>query len=130
MKIPLSYILSSQVNCLEPHPNAPILATSGLDHDIKLWVPTAEEPTALDGLKNVSSIICLKDAWACEWEGTNKNITQFQPTSVAVNFKISQPITINVNTYAHNFIRRQTGQREANIVNFLSGWLVSIVLGD
>ncbi|XP_055629270.1 DDB1- and CUL4-associated factor 8 isoform X2 [Toxorhynchites rutilus septentrionalis] len=27
------------VNCLEPHPEYPILATSGLDHDIKIWVP-------------------------------------------------------------------------------------------
>ncbi|RMX60890.1 hypothetical protein pdam_00003491 [Pocillopora damicornis] len=42
-----------QVNCLEPHPFAPILATSGLDHDVKIWLPTAEEPTSLDGLKNV-----------------------------------------------------------------------------
>lgn len=41
------------VNCLEPHPFAPILATSGLDHDVKIWLPTAEEPTSLDGLKNV-----------------------------------------------------------------------------
>lgn len=41
------------VNCLEPHPFAPILATSGLDHDVKIWLPTAEEATNLDGLKNV-----------------------------------------------------------------------------
>ncbi|XP_058838341.1 DDB1- and CUL4-associated factor 8 isoform X2 [Topomyia yanbarensis] len=27
------------VNCLEPHPEFPIMATSGLDHDIKIWVP-------------------------------------------------------------------------------------------
>ncbi|XP_055605863.1 DDB1- and CUL4-associated factor 8 [Uranotaenia lowii] len=27
------------VNCLEPHPEFPILATSGLDSDIKIWVP-------------------------------------------------------------------------------------------
>ena len=40
--------------CLEPHPQAPILATSGFDHDIKLWLPTAEQPTDLDGLENVS----------------------------------------------------------------------------
>ncbi|XP_067033070.1 DDB1- and CUL4-associated factor 8-like isoform X1 [Acropora muricata] len=39
--------------CLEPHPQAPILATSGFDHDIKLWLPTAEHPTDLDGLENV-----------------------------------------------------------------------------
>lgn len=49
-------VLLCQVNCLEPHPNAPVLATSGLDHDIKLWLPTAKEPTALDGLKNVSTM--------------------------------------------------------------------------
>ncbi|XP_058121930.1 DDB1- and CUL4-associated factor 8-like [Anopheles coustani] len=27
------------VNCLEPHPEFPILATSGVDKDIKIWVP-------------------------------------------------------------------------------------------
>lgn len=41
------------VNCLEPHPHLPGMATSGLDHDIKLWAPTAETPTALKGLKEV-----------------------------------------------------------------------------
>lgn len=42
-----------QVNCLEPHPHLPGMATSGLDHDIKLWAPTAESPTGLKGLKEV-----------------------------------------------------------------------------
>uniref|UniRef100_A0AAQ6IH22 DDB1 and CUL4 associated factor 8 n=1 Tax=Anabas testudineus TaxID=64144 RepID=A0AAQ6IH22_ANATE len=42
------------VNCLEPHPHLPGMATSGLDHDIKLWAPTAESPTGLKGLKEVS----------------------------------------------------------------------------
>lgn len=41
------------VNCLEPHPHLPGMATSGLDHDIKLWAPTAETPTTLKGLKEV-----------------------------------------------------------------------------
>uniref|UniRef100_A0A3Q4BYT1 Uncharacterized protein n=1 Tax=Mola mola TaxID=94237 RepID=A0A3Q4BYT1_MOLML len=41
------------VNCLEPHPHLPGMATSGLDHDVKLWAPTAENPTALNGLKEV-----------------------------------------------------------------------------
>ncbi|KAK2566684.1 DDB1- and CUL4-associated factor 8 [Acropora cervicornis] len=40
--------------CLEPHPHAPVLATSGFDHNIKLWLPTAEQPTNLDGLESVS----------------------------------------------------------------------------
>ncbi|KAL4657219.1 DDB1- and CUL4-associated factor 8-like isoform X3 [Arapaima gigas] len=41
------------VNCLEPHPHLPVLATSGLDHDVKLWAPTAEAPTGLKGLKEL-----------------------------------------------------------------------------
>lgn len=45
--------LNDQVNCLEPHPHLPGMATSGLDHDIKLWAPTAESPTGLKGLKEV-----------------------------------------------------------------------------
>lgn len=31
------------VNCLQPHPTLPLLATSGIDHDIKLWMPTLDE---------------------------------------------------------------------------------------
>ena len=41
------------INCLEPHPYLPVMATSGLDHDAKIWVPTAEVITCLAGLKNV-----------------------------------------------------------------------------
>ncbi|XP_066252842.1 DDB1- and CUL4-associated factor 8 isoform X1 [Euwallacea similis] len=35
------------VNCLEPHPELPFLATSGLDWDVKLWVPSCEEELSL-----------------------------------------------------------------------------------
>lgn len=31
-----------------------MLATSGLDHDVKIWAPTAEASTELTGLKEVS----------------------------------------------------------------------------
>ncbi|XP_072166055.1 DDB1- and CUL4-associated factor 8-like [Diadema setosum] len=41
------------VNCLEPHPSVACLATSGLDHEVKVWLPTAKQPTELDGLKKV-----------------------------------------------------------------------------
>ncbi|XP_034245407.1 DDB1- and CUL4-associated factor 6-like isoform X2 [Thrips palmi] len=30
------------VNCLQPHPTEPMLATSGIDHDVKLWAPIGE----------------------------------------------------------------------------------------
>nr|CAD7573422.1 unnamed protein product [Timema californicum] len=42
------------VNCLEPHPEIPVIATSGLDDDIKIWVPSCENEPTLDGLKSVS----------------------------------------------------------------------------
>uniref|UniRef100_A0A8D2DN90 DDB1- and CUL4-associated factor 8 n=1 Tax=Sciurus vulgaris TaxID=55149 RepID=A0A8D2DN90_SCIVU len=41
------------VNCLEAHPHLPVMATSGLDHDVKIWAPTAIASTELTGLKNV-----------------------------------------------------------------------------
>ncbi|XP_019875248.1 DDB1- and CUL4-associated factor 6 [Aethina tumida] len=31
------------VNCLQPHPTLPILATSGIDNDVKLWAPIKDE---------------------------------------------------------------------------------------
>nr|CAH7766204.1 unnamed protein product [Callosobruchus chinensis] len=31
------------VNCLQPHPVLPLLATSGIDHDVKLWAPKLNE---------------------------------------------------------------------------------------
>uniref|UniRef100_A0A1B6HPH4 Uncharacterized protein n=1 Tax=Homalodisca liturata TaxID=320908 RepID=A0A1B6HPH4_9HEMI len=40
------------VNCLEPHPQVPIIATSGLDSDIKIWVPSCEQEPAMKGLKS------------------------------------------------------------------------------
>lgn len=41
------------VNVLEPHPHIPMLATSGLDNDVKLWLPTAEKPSDMEGLAKV-----------------------------------------------------------------------------
>ncbi|GIX98180.1 DDB1- and CUL4-associated factor 8 [Caerostris extrusa] len=40
------------VNCLEQHPTMPILATSGLDDDIKIWVPSCEDPPDLSNLRS------------------------------------------------------------------------------
>ncbi|KAM4558373.1 DDB1- and CUL4-associated factor 6 isoform 2-T2 [Odontesthes bonariensis] len=33
------------VNCLQPHPYDPILASSGIDYDIKIWSPLQESPS-------------------------------------------------------------------------------------
>ncbi|XP_041462666.1 DDB1- and CUL4-associated factor 6-like [Lytechinus variegatus] len=32
------------VNCIQPHPVDPLLATSGIDYNVKLWAPIAPEP--------------------------------------------------------------------------------------
>ncbi|ESO06921.1 hypothetical protein HELRODRAFT_77223, partial [Helobdella robusta] len=34
---------SRVVNCLQPHPTMPVLASSGIDYDVKLWMPMLEE---------------------------------------------------------------------------------------
>lgn len=35
---------NSIVNCVQPHPNYCLLATSGIDNEIRLWGPQSEEP--------------------------------------------------------------------------------------
>jgi hypothetical protein len=40
------------VNCLQAHPFYPVLASSGIDYDIKLWMPTSEEPVFDESLAN------------------------------------------------------------------------------
>lgn len=39
---------SGVVNCLEGHPNFPIIASSGLDHDVKIWSPTNPDGVNID----------------------------------------------------------------------------------
>lgn len=39
----------------------PVLAVSGLDHDIKVFTPSADQPTDLDGIHEV-----------CVWEGERR----------------------------------------------------------
>ncbi|KAL4710605.1 hypothetical protein ACJJTC_003241 [Scirpophaga incertulas] len=41
------------VNCLESHPRFPILASSGLDKDVKLWAPRAEADPDFAGMERV-----------------------------------------------------------------------------
>ncbi|XP_055616368.1 DDB1- and CUL4-associated factor 6-like isoform X2 [Toxorhynchites rutilus septentrionalis] len=36
------------VNCVQPHPSLPILATSGIDYDVKVWAPMDEEKIRFD----------------------------------------------------------------------------------
>eukprot|EP00850_Spirogloea_muscicola_P003073 SM000012S25335 [mRNA] locus=s12:455999:459391:+ [translate_table: standard] len=43
------------VNCLEPHPSAMVLATSGIDSDVKIWMPTAEAPRSLP--PNITKVV-------------------------------------------------------------------------
>ncbi|XP_028414569.1 DDB1- and CUL4-associated factor 6-like [Dendronephthya gigantea] len=41
------------VNCVQPHPFLPMLATSGIDYDIKLWTPTALNVCELENTDEV-----------------------------------------------------------------------------
>ena len=33
------------VNCIQPHPHEPLIASSGIDYDIKIWTPCGEGNT-------------------------------------------------------------------------------------
>ncbi len=48
------------MNCLEPHPHIPVLATSGLDHNVKIFTPSASQPTKLDGVDEVIPLVLQK----------------------------------------------------------------------
>ncbi|XP_028967279.1 DDB1- and CUL4-associated factor 8 [Galendromus occidentalis] len=39
------------LNCVEPNPTAPFLATSGFDHNVKIWAPSAEEEPSLQEVR-------------------------------------------------------------------------------
>ena len=33
------------VNCVQPHPYEPLIASSGIDYNVKLWAPISDELT-------------------------------------------------------------------------------------
>ncbi|XP_060232751.1 DDB1- and CUL4-associated factor 8-like [Meriones unguiculatus] len=41
------------INCIDPHPSLPVLASSGLDHQVKIWAPIGEPSMNLTELKRV-----------------------------------------------------------------------------
>ncbi|XP_065057711.1 DDB1- and CUL4-associated factor 6-like isoform X2 [Rhopilema esculentum] len=43
------------VNCVQPHPFDPVLATSGIDYDIKVWAPLSTEPNILMNIDEIIS---------------------------------------------------------------------------
>lgn len=71
------------VNCVESHPSFPIVATSGLDHDIKIWVPSNEEPSAMTGLKK-----CITKNVAARYSEDNDYSDFFDER--VLNFYVSQ----------------------------------------
>ncbi|XP_022814314.1 DDB1- and CUL4-associated factor 8 isoform X2 [Spodoptera litura] len=45
--------LNGVVNCIESHPKCPVLATSGLDKDVKIWMPKSQYDPTYDGIEKV-----------------------------------------------------------------------------
>ena len=46
----------SIVNCVQPHPRVCLLATSGIDHEIRLWSPQ-EEPKNRTKVEDIDKLI-------------------------------------------------------------------------
>ncbi|XP_049280801.1 WD and tetratricopeptide repeats protein 1 [Anopheles funestus] len=45
------------VNCVQPHPFICMLATSGIDHEVRLWSPQSPEKPALRRVLNVDNVV-------------------------------------------------------------------------
>lgn len=45
------------VNCIEPHPHFPFLATSGIDNNIKIWTPSSSKVMQLPQYANQVSLM-------------------------------------------------------------------------
>ncbi|XP_034827389.1 DDB1- and CUL4-associated factor 8 [Maniola hyperantus] len=45
--------MNGVVNCIETHPRFPVMATSGLDKDVKLWIPKRQMDPDYKGMKKV-----------------------------------------------------------------------------
>uniref|UniRef100_A0A667WTC6 Ddb1 and cul4 associated factor 6 n=1 Tax=Myripristis murdjan TaxID=586833 RepID=A0A667WTC6_9TELE len=56
------------VNCLQPHPYEPILATSGIDYNIKIWSPLEEVPSF--DRKLAEEVICRNELMLEETRNT------------------------------------------------------------
>ncbi|XP_055987089.1 DDB1- and CUL4-associated factor 8-like [Sorex fumeus] len=41
------------INCLDPHPHLPIIATCGLDYEAKIWAPSSADTTDPDWIKSL-----------------------------------------------------------------------------
>jgi WD repeat-containing protein 42A len=48
---------TSVVNCIEPHPHFPFMATSGIDKTVKLWTPASKKLMSLP--KNANQVSCF-----------------------------------------------------------------------
>ena len=46
-----------QTNVLEPHPSLPVLATSGLDDEVKIWLPSNNSTLDWKEVEKVSSYL-------------------------------------------------------------------------
>ncbi|XP_071759214.1 DDB1- and CUL4-associated factor 6-like [Centroberyx gerrardi] len=56
------------VNCLQPHPYEPLLATSGIDYNIKMWSPMEEVPSF--DRKLAEEVICRNELMLEETKNT------------------------------------------------------------
>ncbi|XP_062510648.1 DDB1- and CUL4-associated factor 6-like isoform X2 [Corticium candelabrum] len=51
------------VNCLQPHPYHPVLASSGIDHNVKIWSPLLKEARDMG---NVTKVVALNEQMLSE----------------------------------------------------------------
>ncbi|CAI2182657.1 2781_t:CDS:2 [Funneliformis geosporum] len=65
------------VNCVQPHPYYPILCTSGIDYDVKLWYPKGEENdlSDLERILKHNEEAALQENAMGRWGGTDNQFS-------------------------------------------------------
>ncbi|CRK96028.1 CLUMA_CG009467, isoform A [Clunio marinus] len=90
------------VNVLEPHPIYPVLATSGLDKDVKIWMPSNEDFDM--NVENLES--CIQQNMKNQIEASRSATFSLDPTIIQLArrfFQRSHRETVSPNTFANTY---------------------------
>lgn len=67
------------VNCIEPHPHSTVLASSGIESDIKIWTPNAADRATLPtNIEQVCFSIYSADYWWSKSQNFSCSILLFE----------------------------------------------------
>lgn len=86
------------VNCIQPHPTMPYLATSGIDYDVKIWAPKLDDETDSGPVMRFDEVHAKKLM--------ERNAVMLEETKDTITVPVS--VMIRMLTCIHTFRNRRT----------------------